>query len=135
MFGRKRKKDNNIVDFKTKNYEMSESYESANLVVANLQYISSRYTDYGPMVETTKQKYIFEVITQEEETRYREVFSGFVANDKEEFFDLPYVVNVKPLNETINNVAETVPKYGLLLLLDQVNRVQKVKVHRKQQKN
>ena len=85
MFGRKRKKDNNVVDFKTKNYEMSESYESANLVVANLQYISSRYTDYGPMVETTKQKYIFEVITQEEETRYREVFSGFVAKDKEEF--------------------------------------------------
>ena len=106
---------------------MSDNYKSENLVVAKLQYVSSKYTDFGPMVETTKQRYIFEKIEEEEKIRYREVFTGFVSNTSEEYFDLPYVVDIKPLQEVVPSVAETIPKYGLLLLVDEINK-QKVKV-------
>lgn len=35
-----------------------------NLVVANLDYISSKLTPYGPMVKQTEQKYIFELLNE-----------------------------------------------------------------------
>ena len=127
MFGKRKKKDNSEVNFKSKNYEMSDTFNSANLVVANLQYVSSKYTDFGPMVETTKQRYIFEKIQEEDKERYREIFTGFIANTSEEYFDLPYVVNIKPLQEVVPTIASTIPKYGMLLLIDEINK-QKVKV-------
>jgi hypothetical protein len=127
MFGKRKKRDHSTLDFKTPNYGMSDSYKTENLVVAKLQYVSSKYTDFGPMVETTKQRYIFEKIEEDDQLRYREVFTGFVAKTSEEFFDLPYVVDIKPLQEAVPSVAEEVPKYGLLLLIDEVNK-QKVKV-------
>ena len=127
MFGKRKKRDHSTLDFKTPNYGMSDSYKTENLVVAKLQYVSSKYTDFGPMVETTKQRYIFEKIEEDDQLRYREVFTGFVAKTSEEFFDLPYVVDIKPLQEVVSSVAEEVPKYGLLLLIDEVNK-QKVKV-------
>ena len=87
------------------------------------------------MVETTKQKYIFEKVEENERERYREVFTGFVANTSEEYFDLPYVVNIKSLREATPTVAETIPKYGLLLLIDELNKQKvKVKVVKKQGK-
>lgn len=127
MFGKRKKRDHSTLDFKTPNYGMSDSYKTENLVVAKLQYVSSKYTDFGPMVETTKQRYIFEKIEEDDQLRYREVFTGFVAKTSEEFFDLPYVVDIKPLQEVVPSVAEEVPKYGLLLLIDEINK-QKVKV-------
>ena len=132
MFGRRRKKDHSTLNFKTNNYEMNDSYDTSNLVVGNLEYVSSKYTDFGPMVEKTKQKYIFEKITEEDKTRYREIFTGFVADTESAYFDLPYVVDIVPLKERISNVAERVPKYGLLLLIDEINKSVKVKVHKKQ---
>lgn len=132
MFGKRRKKDHSTLNFKTNNYEMNDSYDTSNLVVGNLEYVSSKYTDFGPMVEKTKQKYIFEKITEEDKTRYREIFTGFVADTESAYFDLPYVVDIVPLKERISNVAERVPKYGLLLLIDEINRAVKVKVHKKQ---
>lgn len=132
MFGKRRKKDHSTLNFKTNNYEMNDSYDTSNLVVGNLEYVSSKYTDFGPMVEKTKQKYIFEKITEEDKIRYREIFTGFVADTESAYFDLPYVVDIVPLKERISNVAERVPKYGLLLLIDEINRAVKVKVHKKQ---
>lgn len=135
MFGKRRKRDHSTLNFKTENYGMSDNYNTENLVVANLQYVSSKYTDFGPMVETTKQRYIFEKIEEEDGVRYREVFTGFVANTSEEYFDLPYVVNIKPLQEVVPSVAKTIPKYGLLLLVNEVNKQKvKVKVTKKQGK-
>lgn len=126
MFGRK-KKEKSTLNFKTENHSMNDNYNSENLVVANLEYVSSEYTDYGPMVKRTKQRYLFEKVEGEEGVRYREVFTGFVANTQEEYFDLPYAVNIKPLKTLIPTVAETIPKYGLLLLVEEINK-QKVKV-------
>lgn len=133
MFGKRRKKDHSTLNLNTQNYTMNDEYNTENLVVANLQYVSSKPTDFGPMVETTKQRYIFEKVEEEDNVRYREVFTGFVAKDSEEYFDLPYVVNVKPLQEVVPSVAQTIPKYGLLLLVNEVNKQKvKVKVAKKQ---
>ena len=129
MFGKRKKRDHSALDFKSENYEMSDSFKSENLVVANLEYVSSKYTDFGPMVEKTRQRYIFEKLQGEAENqpRYREIFTGFIAKTSEEYFDLPYVVNIKPLQEVVPTVAKTIPKYGMLLLVDEINK-QKVKV-------
>ena len=33
------------------------------------------------------------------EVKYREVFTGFIATDKEDYFNLPYIVNPTPYVE------------------------------------
>ena len=96
--------------------------EKNNLVVANLEYISSEPTIYGPMIKQTEQKYIFELLNENGKIRYREIFTGFVADAEEShYFDLPYVVNIVPLKEQVPDVADNIPKYGLLLVLNAVN--------------
>lgn len=123
MFGKKKQnKGNDSLNFKSENYKMSDSYKSDNLIAANLEYISSEPTTYGPMVKSTEQKYIFEVINDNGKIRYREIFTGFIADDNESgYFDLPYVVNIAPLKEVVSSVADIIPKYGLLLVLNEVN--------------
>ena len=93
MFGKKKQnKGNDSLNFKSENYKMSDSYQSDNLIAANLEYISSEPTTYGPMVKSTEQKYIFEVINDNGKIRYREIFTRFIADDNEScYFDLPYV--------------------------------------------
>ena len=103
-------------------YKINDSYKTDDLVVANLEYISSEATPYGPMVKQTEQKYIFEMLNENGKTRYREIFTGFIADAKEShYFDLPYVVNIVSLKEHVPSVAENIPKYGLLLVLNEVN--------------
>ena len=128
MFKRKRKRNLEELKFSTKNYSMKETYPSSDLVVASLEYVSSEVTPYGPMVHTTKQKYMFEPIEEGETVRYREVFTGFIADTESSYFDLPHVVNIKPLREAVPNVAKNLPRYGLLLVLNEINTPQKVKV-------
>ena len=54
--------------------------------------------------------------------RYREIFTGFVADAEEsQYFDLPYVVNIVSLKEQVPCVADNIPKYGLLLVLNEIN--------------
>lgn len=121
-------KDSESFNFKSKNYNMNDNYKSSDLVVANLEYVSSNYTPNGPMVERTNQKYIFEEIKENGTIRYREIFTGFIADKEEHYFDLPYVVNIKKLTEEVPTVANSIPKYGLLLLINEVNVPKKVKV-------
>lgn len=129
MFGKKKQnKEEEKLDFQTKNYQMNDTYKTENLVVGNLQYISSKYTGgSGPKVETTKQKYIFEKIEVDDNIRYREVFTGFIADTDSNYFDLPYVINIKPLKDVIKTVAEIIPKYGLLLAIDEINKMENIK--------
>lgn len=122
MVGKKKQK-NSVPSFRSENYQLKDHYNSNNLIVANLEYISSTPTMFGPKVKTTKQRYIFEKITNNEKTRYREVFTGFIADsDESHYFDLPYVINIESLEEVFPSVASTIPKYGLLLVLDEVNK-------------
>ena len=132
MFGKRKKRENSSLNFKSENYCMKDNYKSGDLVVGNLEYVSSKYTDFGPMVETTKQRYIFEKIIEEDgKIRYREIFTGFIADTESAYFDLPYAVNLKPINEALENIAEEVPKYGLMLVSNEINKIQKVKVKAK----
>lgn len=123
MFGKKKQNQkNNQLNFKSDNYKINDSYKTDDLVVANLEYISSEATPYGPMVKQTEQKYIFEMLNENGKTRYREIFTGFIADAEENhYFDLPYVVNIVSLKEHVPSVAENIPKYGLLLVLNEVN--------------
>ena len=127
MFKRKRKR--NLEELKlSKSYKMEESYLTADIVVGNLEYVSSAYTPHGPMVETTKQKYFFRLVEDGEDPKYQELFTGYVTNTESQYFDVPYVVNVKPLTEEIPNVSKKLHRYGLLLLLNEINTPKKVKV-------
>ena len=127
MFKRKRKR--NLEELKlSKSYNMEESYLTADIVVGNLEYVSSAYTPHGPMVETTKQKYFFRLVEDDEDPKYQELFTGYVTNTESQYFDVPYVVNVKPLTEEIPNVSKKLHRYGLLLLLNEINTPKKVKV-------
>ena len=107
---------------------MQDSYKAANLVVANLEYISSEGTPYGPMVKTTTQKYIFEILNENSKNRYREIFTGFIVDSEERhYFDFPYVVNITSLKEQIPSVTNSISKYDLLLVLNEVNAKNKTK--------
>ena len=129
MFGKKKEKQkNDSLNFKSENYQMKDSYNADNLVIASLEYISSEATPYGPMVKKTNQKYIFEILNENGKTRYREIFTGFIADCEEShYFDLPYAVNIITLKEQVPSVANNIPKYGLLLVLNEVNTKNKTK--------
>ena len=58
--GKKEEEKKEKLDFETQGYIMPDLFDSNNLVVANLEFVSNRVTTNGPMVETTGQKYIFE---------------------------------------------------------------------------
>ena len=119
MFWKKKKAE--IV--KDNCYSMIDEYDSSNLVVGNLQYLSSKIDSGGPSLRTTRQKYIFEKIEQDGKTMYREVFTGFVADSEESnCFDLPYVISIIPLEEKMPSVAKRIPKYGLLLVVNEINK-------------
>lgn len=127
---RENKSDNSTnksVEFKTENYVMPDSFLSEKLFVANIEYVSSIRTLYGPTVKMTDQKYVFEKIEEGSKVRYREVFTGFLADTESGYFDLPYVVNIEPLNEVLSNVSARVPKYSLLLVINEINRKEEKK--------
>ena len=123
MFGKKKQnRENNSLSFKSENYHMKDSYNSDDLIVANLEYISNEATPYGPMVIQTEQKYIFEILNESGKIRYREIFTGFIADaDESHYFNLPYVVNIVSLKEQLAFIGNNVPKYSLLLILNEVN--------------
>lgn len=87
---KKKSKDIYSLNFKSKNYNMRDNYKSSDLVIANLEYVSSAYTPKGPMVERISQKYIFEIIKESRNIRYREIFTGFINE-----INVPKKVKVK----------------------------------------
>ena len=130
MFGKKKQKneeENDSLNFSIEDYKMEDRYDSHNLVVGNLEYVSNEKS-HCPMIIQTEQKYIFEKINNEGKTRYREIFTGFIADASEsKYFNLPYVVNIMPLKTQISTVADIIPRYGLLLALNEVNTNKKTK--------
>ena len=120
---KEKKLEDNSAEVNSDNYKMQERYKSDNLVIGNLEYVSSEVTPFGPMVKQSTQKYIFEKINENGKTRYREIFTGFIfdSNESSHYFDLPYVVNIVPLKDKIPTITEDFHKYSLLLILDKVN--------------
>ena len=122
MFGKKKK---NIIDDKNTNnsqekYTMKESYNADELFLARFKWVSSYNADYsGPMNKETEIKYIFEKV----EEKYKEVFTGFEADISEEYFNLPYVIDIMPLIEVHEDLKGTIfPRLGMLTLFNEVNK-------------
>lgn len=108
--------------FGSKNYQMKDMYEANDLFVAKFQYVSSEITDFGPKNITTEQKYFFEQIVIDEEIKYREVFTGFIAGTKTEYFDLPYVVEIEKYTDYFPDATDAlIPKLCLMLEQNKIN--------------
>ena len=121
------RKNNN---FGSKNYKMKENYAANDLIVANFQRISSDFAEsFTPIVETTEQKYLFGKIVENNKTKYREIFTGFIANDEREYLDLPYVVNPKSYVDICpENKGSIIPKLCLIWILNEINHSKKKKL-------
>lgn len=117
-------KENEDNEFGDKNYQMKNHYDPNNLVIAKLQRISSIKTDFGPIVETTKQQYIFERIPGEEH-QYREIFTGFIVQDTSTYFDLPYCCEKIPFLERFPNAKKEIPKLSLIWAQNDINYPEK----------
>ena len=122
MFGKKKK---NVIDDRNTNnsqekYTMKESYNADELFLARFKWVSSYNADYsGPMNKETEIKYIFEKV----EEKYKEVFTGFEADIIEEYFNLPYVIDIMPLIEVHEDLKGTIfPRLGMLTLFNEVNK-------------
>ncbi len=125
MFGKNRKKEeikNNV--FGDQNYQMKDKYNADELVIANLERVSDEESDFGIIDEVTKQKYIFEIINENENIRYREIFTGFIADNNVARFYLPYVVNPKPFTDSDyfpETKGKQIPKLAFLWLMNEIN--------------
>lgn len=118
MFGK-----NKLNPFGDKGYKMKKSYKAHELVVANFSRISGALTEFGPMIETTEQKYIFELITDnKQKIKYREIFTGFIAETESNTFDLPYVVNPTSFTDYFpQTIGREIPKLSLIWALNDIN--------------
>lgn len=119
--------------FGDKGYTMKDSYNAEDLFIANLTRVSSRYTDSGPIQEVTEQKYLFEILTDGVKVKYREIFTGFIAETESDFLDLPYVYEVVPYLEAFPDMeGMAIPKLALLWELNLVNDFEKKKKKEKE---
>lgn len=126
MFGKNKRNE-----FGDKGYKMKDHYEADKLVVARFQRISSGYIEFGPMVETTEQKYIFELVQDGKKIRYREIFTGFITDNVDDtskngvdskYFDLPYVFEPEKFTKYIPQAKGlTLPKLSLIWTQNDIN--------------
>ena len=135
MFNKNRKKEEVNNEFGDNGYQMKEKYNADELVVANLQRISSQVTSFGPMLETTKQKYIFEIVSNGEKISYREIFTGFISDDEEKYFNVPYVVNPRAFTDYFpKTLGIEIPKLSLIWIQNDINYPKEKKVEKQLKK-
>ena len=128
------KKNNNNIkknEFGDKNYIMKNYYQADQLVVAKFEKISSKATSFGPIVETTEQKYIFEIMQKNSQIKYREIFTGFIADSVDDtkengidfkYFDLPYVCQIEKFTDYFPELQEkSLPKLSLIWIQNDIN--------------
>lgn len=108
--------------FGSKNYQMKESYAADELFVGKFRHISSEVTSYGPKVKTGEMKYFFEQVVVDDEIEYREIFTGFITSDEEEYFDVPCVIEIEKYTDYFPTSAGVkIPKLSLMLDLNEIN--------------
>ena len=126
MFGK-----NGRNEFGDKGYKMKDHYKADKLVVARFQRISSGDFEFRPMVETTEQKYTFEIVQVGKKIRYREIFTGFITDNVNDtskdgidskYFDLPYVFEPKKFTEYFPETkGQLIPKLSLIWTQNDLN--------------
>ena len=102
------------------NDHMKESYKANSLVAAKWGQISDKEKNFSPMVKTTVKKYIFEVIVDNGEIKYKEVFTGLVVSEKENLSS-PYIVDPEPLTDIISTLQKNVPAECLFWMQEYIN--------------
>lgn len=109
---RKRKESDNVkeeLDLEIKEDYRKKEYNTDNLVIANLVVDASNMIFIG----TTDHRYIFENITEEGKEKYREIFTGFVAEkapfhyDYEEVKEKKKNLSFMKEKDTINRKVST----------------------------
>lgn len=114
-----KKKTNLLIE----NYVMPDSFTADELVVGKFEWVSSDVTDCGPVCKKTDQNYIFRPIVVDDEIKYQEIFTGFIASDGVEYFDLPYIADMVKFTDVLSDYkGEEIPKLGMLLVVDEVNK-------------
>lgn len=101
--------------------DKERTYPVAGLVVANLERIPGKIKEVGPLIETTEQKYLFEIVEEDGQIQYRELLTGSLFKDKEEYFDVPYIVNPEPLALYWQEEEKEISSSILLWLLNDIN--------------
>lgn len=101
-------------------------YNSKELYYGNIEYISIEHTDFGPVLYTSENKYIFEKIEKKGIVFFKEVFTGLIFNTG--FSEnKPYVLNYTKLNTSNKKISSL----ELLILLDKLNSEKEYKKEKK----
>jgi len=115
--------------FEKSNYKMKDTYATKDLVIGKLQMIN--VLDKENKVKTTKQKYIFERIIKDNDTKYRELCTGIIvdlAEIKQEEPILPCIVELQEFDECFPELSgQPVNKLGLIWIANDINYEHKVK--------
>lgn len=116
----KKEKERIAGAFDANEYQMKEKYQADYLMIANLERVSMDSSTFEPVTKTTNQKYFFEFT---EEGNYREIFTGFITNDQEEYFNLPYAVNIVPFTKIFPDMlGKEIPRFSFLWLQNEINK-------------
>lgn len=132
MHYRNKRSENN--KFGDKNYFMKDSYQADNLVVAELRRLANDFDfeELSVAVITTEQKYLFEIVWEDGKMKYREVFTGFIAEDKAKYFGLPYVGNPRPLVEVLPELEHSdLSKLNLIMVSNDINNAKNIQSKRR----
>ncbi len=130
----KREKENN--PFGDRNYQMQEEYLADEILVGKFTRVANDYDSLSPRVEKTNQKYFFVPIVSQDRMHYRELFTGFITDVRDNttkfsVFNFPYVCEVEKFTDYFPNMKGfSIPKLSLLWTLNDINDPKKM-----QQKN
>ncbi len=108
-------------------YQMKNEYEADKLIIAKLTTIPS----IPKSEETTNQIFFFELINNNNEIKYREIFTGFITDCIEDienkpvnvkYFDTPYVTEPEILTSILPEYKEKrIDKHRFKLIKKELN--------------
>ena len=112
------------------NYKVKNFYDVNSLVVARFECKSKMNGIFVGNVETTEQKYIFEMLNVGNERKYREIFTGLVVGESV-INDLPYIVDVSPFVEVVTcRNSKEISKLELIWTQNEINFKNRSKVRK-----
>ena len=102
-------------------YAMKDEYSIDDLYVGNFKYVVQNSL-FSP-TEITNTKYIFEPIKViGGQIKLREIFTGGIFSIGRDIrLNNPYVVNVVPLSDFVDDLGPTIKKESLLFVEDEIN--------------
>lgn len=105
-------------------YKMKRFYDADKLVVAKIGTMISETQDLA--FKEFEQPFLFETICDAGETKYQEVFTGYIPNPtfiKDKLVDdkLPAIIDLVPLTDVIHILRRKLPNLSLILLVNDLN--------------